>query len=164
MPEEEWPIKTAKELATNAKEGVNKLQQKKCVASLTRAKARKLDGEQDLNKVLMEQKRPPAGSVIQSLVDVKGFSSLSRLVKTVAWLWRATKRLRRNNKTMKKLQWEAVPLTRIRIRDSWFVVVAFRSTKMIKSVSQFYPMTPGCQLYWPGKPITRITREWLELY
>ncbi|XP_023808028.1 uncharacterized protein LOC111946916 [Oryzias latipes] len=49
----------------------------------------------------------------QGLVDVKRFSCLTRLIKTVAWMWRAAKRFGGKNKTMEKLQWEAVTLAGI---------------------------------------------------
>lgn len=93
LPEDQWPIKSAKELAATAKDSINKLQKTAFVAALTRAKAKELELNQNQNQVQTERRRPPAGSVIQNVVDIKHFSHLSRLIKTVAWIWRAAKRL-----------------------------------------------------------------------
>lgn len=107
LPVEEWPITSAKELAATARESINRLQKKSFVAALTRAKAKK----QNLNQVQMKQRRPPAGSVVQSLVDVKQFSVLTRLVKTVAWIWRAARRFIKQTPALRSPKWEAVSST-----------------------------------------------------
>ncbi|KAK9521449.1 hypothetical protein VZT92_021254 [Zoarces viviparus] len=104
----EWPIKSAKELATAARESINKLQKKAFVAALTRAKAKKGKPKQNQNRAQTEPRRPPAGSAIRGLVDVKRFSSLARLVKTIAWIWRAAKTVIGQKKARKSSKWEAV--------------------------------------------------------
>lgn len=112
LPANEWLIKSAKELAATARESIKKLQKKAFGAALTRAEAKKQkpkqEPKQDHNQVQTEQRRPPAGSTIRSLVDVKRFSILTRLVKTVAWIWRAAKTFIGQNQTMDSPKWEAV--------------------------------------------------------
>ena len=100
----EWPIKSAKEIATAARESINKLQKKAFVAALTRAQAMGPGRKGD--HVQVDQQRPPAGSSIQSLVDIKRFSSLTRLVKTIAWIWRAARRFLGPNRIPNRPKWE----------------------------------------------------------
>lgn len=50
-----------------------------------------------------------ARSAIQSFVDVKQFSELSKLVKTIAWVWRAAKRFLGASQTLNWPKWEVVP-------------------------------------------------------
>ena len=109
LPVCEWPIKSAKEIATAARESINKLQKKAFVAALTRAQAMGPGRKGD--HVQVDQQRPPAGSAIQSLVDIKRFSSLTRLVKTIAWIWRAARRFLGPNRIPNRPKWEAVHLT-----------------------------------------------------
>lgn len=71
LPGSEWPIKSVTELATTARENIDKLQNKAFAAALSRAKI----GEQELEPT--NPRRPPAGSAIQNLVDVKRFSILT---------------------------------------------------------------------------------------
>ncbi|XP_034071084.1 uncharacterized protein LOC117545423 [Gymnodraco acuticeps] len=94
LPANEWPIKFT------AREGINRLQKKAFVAALTRAKAEKQEPPQKQNPIQTER-RPPAGSAVQNLVDVKQFNVLSRLVKTVAWIWRAAKKLIKPSQSVK---------------------------------------------------------------
>lgn len=56
---------------------------------LTRAKTVQLGAKQEEDKTGTRRKRPPA---VHNLNDERRFSDLSRLVKTVAWIWRAAKR------------------------------------------------------------------------
>lgn len=56
----------------------------------------------------MAQRRPPAGPAIQNLVDVRWFSVLTRLVKMVAWVWRAAKMFIGQSRPMNRPKWEAV--------------------------------------------------------
>ena len=104
LPVCEWPIKSAKEIATAARESINKLQKKAFVAALTRAQAMGPGRKGD--HVQVDQQRPPAGSAIQSLVDIKRFSSLTRLVKTIAWIWRAARRFLGPNRIPNRPKWE----------------------------------------------------------
>nr|XP_021326620.1 uncharacterized protein LOC110438467 [Danio rerio] len=60
------------------------------------------------NLVRAEQKRPPAGLAVLNLCDIKRFSDLSRLVKTIAWVWRAAKKFLGKKRTVNKPKWEAV--------------------------------------------------------
>jgi len=108
LPVSEWPIKLAKELASAARERVNKLQ-KKAFAAVMRAKAKK--AESDQHQALTERRRPPAGAAILGLVDAKRFSSLTKLVETIAWIWRAAKKFIGQNKAAKSSKWEAVSST-----------------------------------------------------
>lgn len=75
-----------------ARENISKLQKKMFAVVLTRAKTGQLGAKQEEDKTGTRRKRPTAGSVIHNLNDESGFSDLSRLVKTVAWIWRAAKR------------------------------------------------------------------------
>lgn len=107
LPSRDWPIKSPKDLSTTARENVNRMQKKAFVAVLTRGRAKGQDTEQN------EQRRPPAGTAVQNLVDVKRFSVLSRLVKTVALVWRAAKRLIGHNQVLNSPKWEAVSLDQV---------------------------------------------------
>ena len=107
MPSNEWPIKSARNLADTAREGISMLQNKAFVAALTRAKAEKQEPPQKQNPIQAER-RPPAGSAKQNLVDVKQFNVLSRLVKTVAWIWRAAKKFIKPSQSVESEKWEAV--------------------------------------------------------
>lgn len=116
-PLAEWPIKSAGEVAADAKESVSKMQRKAFSAVVTRAQAKR---RQDLvtqaeepeigvtadvtlpnlysdvsskNHVARHDKPQPrkmsTGSAVEDLLDVRTFSSLSRLVGVVAWVRRA---------------------------------------------------------------------------
>lgn len=80
LPLDEWPIKSAKEIATIGRGSINKLQKKAFVTVLTRVKGEEQEPKQTA------QRRPPAGSAVQR------FILLTQLLKTVAWVWRAAKR------------------------------------------------------------------------
>ena len=107
LPVSEWPIKSAKEWAATARENIDNLQKKAFAAALTKAKI----GEQEQEPEPTNPRRPPAGSAILDLVDVKRFSILTRLIKTVAWIWRAAKRFLGKNKALSNPKWEAISLT-----------------------------------------------------
>ena len=135
LPLNEWPMKSAKELAATARERINNLQKKAFVAVLTRAKANK----QDQSQVQAEQRRPPSERSIQYMVDVKRFSVLAQLVKTVAWIWRAAKKFIGQNKAKSSPKWEAVSSAGVisvkeredALRDIWLAAqegVTFPST------------------------------------
>ena len=94
-----------------ARESIIKLQKKAFPAALTRAREMRPAQNQDQVQVQVEQQRPPAGSEIQSLVDVKRFSGLTTPVKSIAWIWRAAKRFLGPNRTPNRPKWEAVPST-----------------------------------------------------
>ncbi|XP_058477623.1 uncharacterized protein LOC131448851 [Solea solea] len=112
LPVEEWPITSAKELAATARENITKLQKKAYAAALTRAQAKKQQVEHKLKQEAQtEQRRLPAGSAIQTLVDVRRYSTLSRLVKTVAWIWRAAKQFGKGSQAVESPKWEAIPST-----------------------------------------------------
>lgn len=65
--------------------------------------------EQNPTQSQTQPKTPPAGLAVLELVDVKRFSNLSRLIKTVAWIWRAARKFIRGNKqTAGNSKWEAV--------------------------------------------------------
>lgn len=101
LPVEEWPIKSGGEVAAHARENVDKLQRKTFSVALTRAKG-KMGQKDHLQKNQCEiqdttsnppppPERKPAGWV-KNLLDVEKFSSLSRLIKVIAWVCRAAKK------------------------------------------------------------------------
>ncbi|RXN35876.1 gag-pol fusion poly [Labeo rohita] len=114
LPVDEWPIKSAKDLAGTARESIKELQKKAFAAALTRSEAKQKEptGESEqtgyLNQVQAEPRRPPAGLAVRNLCDLKRFSDLSRLVKTIAWVWRAAKKFLGKNRTLNNPKWEAV--------------------------------------------------------
>lgn len=65
----EWPIKSAKEIAFVAREGISKLQKKAFVAVLTRAQTVKQAPLQDQSQIQVGWRQ--AWSAMQNLVDVK---------------------------------------------------------------------------------------------
>ena len=111
LPESEWPKRSAKDVAAAARENIEKIQKKSFVAVLNRTDLKE-DPGQSQHSVQKTSSRPPAGLAVQMLVDVRRFSSLTRLVKAVAWVWRAAKRFLRV-KTRDKSKWEAVSLSGI---------------------------------------------------
>ncbi|XP_060777189.1 uncharacterized protein LOC132886503 [Neoarius graeffei] len=111
LPVSEWPIKSAKEIAAAVREGINKLQKKAFVAALTRSQSVKQVPVQSQDQKASGQRL--IGSAVQRLIDVKRFSDLSKLLKTIAWVWRAAKRFLRPNRTLNRPKWEEVPLNGI---------------------------------------------------
>lgn len=107
QPVNEWPIRSAKDVAAAARENLTKIQKKAFVAALTRAQLKKQEPVENQSSTRMEPSRPPGGITVQKLIDVKRFSNLTRPIKTVALVWRAAKKFLRV-KTMDKLKWEAV--------------------------------------------------------
>ncbi|KAJ8405599.1 hypothetical protein AAFF_G00315790 [Aldrovandia affinis] len=108
-PFEEWPVKSAAEVAADARESVNKLKRKAFSGALTRAQASVRTGKVKVNQSLTEpacdsgipeesqlpeeksRKRPCCAS-ITDLVNPERFSSLSRLCQVVAWVWHAAQK------------------------------------------------------------------------
>lgn len=108
LPEHEWPVKSAKDVAVEARENLMRIQKKAFVAALTRAGAKK---EAKLEIIPGPHlHRPPAGAAVTSLVSVQRFSSLTRLVKSLALVWRAAKKFL-HPKAREKPKWEAIPMT-----------------------------------------------------
>ncbi|KAK7904407.1 hypothetical protein WMY93_017014 [Mugilogobius chulae] len=89
LPVEDWPIKSPREVAAQAKDNVDKMQRKSFTALITRSQSKQNPPENVDMKVKgqMLKKRPPAGW-INKLIVVERFSSLQKLVGTVAWTWR----------------------------------------------------------------------------
>lgn len=104
-PVKEWPIKSAKEVAADARESINQIQKKAFSAVVTRAQSFLQGNSKTEDKVLSRddptqailctecpeygevlkrgkasQGRKPDGSVVKFLVDVKHLSSLPKLV------------------------------------------------------------------------------------
>lgn len=121
-PVEEWPIKSAGEVAANARESVNKLQRKAFPSALTRAQARSqqkedLQATQQRSKSETQEEKPalnptlllrkkPSGWV-EDLVEIRRFSNLSKLVRIIAWVCRAAKQwLKRRCQSPKQSKWE----------------------------------------------------------
>lgn len=69
---------SAKDVSAATREGINKMQRKSFVAVLTRAQAKKIPPSKG------PLRRPPTGAAVQNLQDERRFSSLTRLVKTIA--------------------------------------------------------------------------------
>lgn len=95
---EEWLTKSAKDVAACAKEGINRLQRKCFTAALTRAQVKMVptsaptktdqsspSGEEHQIQVW----RPPAGSAVRKILDISKFSSLAKLTRVIAWIWRS---------------------------------------------------------------------------
>lgn len=115
------PKKSAKEIAANAKEGIEKLQRKAFSAVLTRAQKKKQSTAlqtPDCNEPVTHPmtsdclgevpiRRPPAGSVVKLLVDERNFSSLFKLVRVIAWVWRAATRWKMKGSAVSKAKEEA---------------------------------------------------------
>ncbi|KAK7944841.1 hypothetical protein WMY93_000569 [Mugilogobius chulae] len=101
LPEDEWPKKSARDVATQARDNVAKIQKKTFTAVLTRTHLKDQDPVQE------PKRRPPAGVAVRELVEEGRFSDLRKLVKTIALIWRAAKKFRRV-KTKDKEKWEAV--------------------------------------------------------
>ncbi|KAK7889795.1 hypothetical protein WMY93_025355 [Mugilogobius chulae] len=99
LPENEWPTMSAKDVAAQARENLIKIQKKAFSAALTK---------EDQVKQQAQSSRRLTGEVVQKLVDVKRFSTLLKLVKTVAWIWRAVEKFLSVN-ALDKAKWEAVP-------------------------------------------------------
>ncbi|XP_033955542.1 uncharacterized protein [Pseudochaenichthys georgianus] len=105
-PVEEWPIRSAGEVAAQARESVDKLQRKAFSAAITRAQAEinQRDGLEDTQGNIKREsqgeepsaKQTPTrtltGKTVEDLVEVKNFSSLQRLVRVIAWVRRAAKK------------------------------------------------------------------------
>ncbi|KAJ8011820.1 hypothetical protein DPEC_G00062230 [Dallia pectoralis] len=106
-PVEEWPIKSAGEVAGAVRESVNKLQRKAFSGALTRAQEKRsqqkgeLQGNQEspksehqegipgVNPTLLIRKKPSGW--VKDLVEVRRFSSLYKLMRVVAWVCLAAK-------------------------------------------------------------------------
>lgn len=59
-------------------------------------------------------RRTPANSAVTKLIDTRKFSSLTKLVRVIAWIWRAAmkwKMVLRKNLTLRKSKWEEFPST-----------------------------------------------------
>lgn len=107
LPECEWPVKSAKDVAVQARENIMRMQKKAFIAVLTRS-----GGEEKLDKspplIPKCSHRPPDGAASSKLLDVKRFSKLTCLLKTLALTWRAAKRFLRT-RAMGRAKWEAIP-------------------------------------------------------
>lgn len=130
QPAEEWPKKSAKEVIADAKEGIDKLKRKAFSAALTRAQAKKLqssemqknhnnpDSKEPVALLRMSEsmggppiQRAPAGSMVKQLVEERKFSSLAKLVRVIAWVWRAATKwkMKMKGSAATKAKWEAIP-------------------------------------------------------
>lgn len=121
LPVEEWPMKSAAEVAADARERVSKLQRKTFSAVLTRAQAKKYLGEtvkeslkesspsrndltnnasdlsicENTEKSKCDKNVPkgtPSDLVVKKLVNVEKFSNLGKLVRVIGWVWRSIKK------------------------------------------------------------------------
>lgn len=123
FPLTEWPKKSAADVAAHARVSVNRLQRKAFSAALTRSQAN-VDQRKDhlqapqesVKNEIQEEKaatnpslplgRNPASWVIKNLLDMKKFD---RLVKVIAWVWRAAKKwLEEKGQPKGQSKWEAV--------------------------------------------------------
>lgn len=85
-----------------------RIQKKAFLVVLTRAVAKK---EPKLEPVSSstDLHRPPAGTAVTILMEVQRFSSLTRLVKSIALVWREAKTFL-HGRAQGKPKWEAVPV------------------------------------------------------
>lgn len=104
LPEDEWPKKSAKDVAVQARNNITKMQRKTFVAVLTRSQQKGDPGVQETESKL----RRPLVAAVQKLLDEKRFSTLRRLVGVIAWMWRAAKKFL-CAKMEEKGKWEAIP-------------------------------------------------------
>ncbi len=58
-----------------------------------------------------EPRKPPAGLAVENLCNMERFSDLSRLVRTIAWVWRAARQFLGGNRTLNNPKWEVVSST-----------------------------------------------------
>lgn len=143
LPVEEWPKKSAKDVATHAREGINKLQRKSFSAALTRAQLKKAthnapssgtsspvtvtakggtDAQQstaDGKGPRTQLRRPPAGSAVKELINVRKFSSLTKMTRVIAWVWRAAmkwKELLGKTQSTSKPKWEVLSSEELKSR------------------------------------------------
>ncbi|KAK5862062.1 hypothetical protein PBY51_017494 [Eleginops maclovinus] len=119
LPESEWPVKSAKDVAAEARENLTRIQKKAFVAALTRAGAKqepkqesRQEPKQDPTSTSADLHRPPAEVAASSLLDIKRFSSLTRLMKSLALVWGAAKKFL-HCRARGRPKWEAVPLVGI---------------------------------------------------
>lgn len=117
LPESEWPVKSAKDVAAEARENIVRIQKKAFVAALTRAEAKK-EPKKDPLLPQINTHRPAAGAIATKLLDVERFSNLTRLVKSLALIWRAAKKFL-SIKARGRSKWEAV-------QSAGFITVAER--------------------------------------
>lgn len=73
LPADEWPMKSAKDVLTTARETVGQMQKKTFAAALTRAQVKKKPPD-------LELQRPPAIAAVRNLVDKGWFTNLTHLV------------------------------------------------------------------------------------
>ncbi|KAM4521343.1 uncharacterized protein PAE49_002487, partial [Odontesthes bonariensis] len=118
-PVEEWPIQSAGEVAAQARESVNKLQRKAFSAALTRAQAKMTQQKEDPlaaqkkespcqeEKHTLPRRKPT--SWVKHLVDERRFSSLTKLIRIIAWTRRAAEQWlkRKSNPVPEQPKWEA---------------------------------------------------------
>ena len=95
LPEDEWPKRSAKDVAAQARQNLAKMQKKVFAAVLTRSQQKKAEQSQIDSK----RQRPPACISVLKSIDEKRFSKLRKLVETVAWFWRSIARFKRTEKT-----------------------------------------------------------------
>ncbi|XP_023810653.1 uncharacterized protein LOC105357885 [Oryzias latipes] len=100
LPTDEWPKKSARDVAAQARDNVAKIQKKTFTAIVTKTHLKD-------HNLVKDSRRPPAGTTIKELVDERRFSDLRKLVKTIAFIWRAAKKFL-HVKTKDKEKWEAV--------------------------------------------------------
>ncbi|KAL1254332.1 hypothetical protein QQF64_016561 [Cirrhinus molitorella] len=153
QPVEEWPKKSAKEVAAYIKEGIDKLQRKSFSATLTRAQIIRNQGsakavieapirserKKDQSCPLQNNpygKEPGTGiqratdsSAVMKLIDTKRFSSLTKLVRVIAWVWRAA------------MKWKMIlEKSLISNKPKW---EEFSSTEKVKSTVKHAVLTVG---------------------
>ncbi|KAM9553345.1 uncharacterized protein ACWYII_035103 isoform 1-T2 [Salvelinus alpinus] len=122
QPVKEWPHKSAKEIAAYAKEGINKLRRRAFSAALTRAQVKRNQSDAQQNnpdEPKTRIRRSPAGSAVTKLIDIRKFSSLTRLIRVIAWVWRAATRWKEmltKNSASDKPKWEDALSTNWRYR------------------------------------------------
>lgn len=112
LPEEEWPIKSARDVATTASDSVNKLQKKAFITGVvTRSQSKNTPVTQASGNIDPATTQPRPISTVGHLITMTRFSDLYSLVRTTAIVWRAAKRFMRLRRPPKGPKWEAVELS-----------------------------------------------------
>ncbi|KAK7879276.1 hypothetical protein WMY93_033942 [Mugilogobius chulae] len=104
QPIKEWPIKSAKDIAVCAKEGIAKLQRKAFSAAMTRAQSKRLKEEEmdkenetnhlpeatdGLKEKVSQVKNVSFKLVAKQLIQERRYSNLTKLVRVIAWVKKA---------------------------------------------------------------------------
>jgi len=146
-PVEEWPMKSAAEVAANAREAVCKLQRRAFTAVLTRAQLKKTSSSSEKSPSKADkapglsekgEKEPSNksgseerlwGAAIVNLVKPEKFSSLAKLCGVISWVCRAVNKWLIRGRAVERAEWEAKHSKEKEgkpVLDAWELGAAFR--------------------------------------